>query len=178
MSDCWWCCHQPHGDILQMPVAHNRRTDSFVLKGCYCSWECMKAHVSEKASERQRGTINGNIMLLRRRMYGRGTVKCVPAPHFSRLERFGGDMDIEKFRESNVADMGPLNKHIRTDTVQEDVTQVIPLQTTNTATTDNKMWEINQTEVSNQPLRLRREKPLKRDQNNLASMLGLKKASS
>jgi hypothetical protein len=138
----------------------------------------MKAHVSEKSSEYQRGTINGNIMLLRRRMYGRGTVKCTPAFHFSRLKMFGGDMEIDEFRKSNIADMGPLNMHIRTDTVQEDVTQVIPLQTTNTATTDNKMWEINQTEVSNQPLRLRREKPLKRDQNNLASMLGLKKASS
>jgi len=167
-----------------MPVSHNRRTDSFVLKGCYCSWECMKAHVSEKSSEYQRGTINGNIMLLRRRMYGRGTVKCTPAFHFSRLKMFGGDMEIDEFRKSNIADMGPLNMHIRTDTAYTGFTQVVPMQhagvaaPANTDTTNGKMWEINSTQVNNQPLRLKREKPLKRDQNNLASMLGLKKASS
>lgn len=182
MSDCWWCCHQPHGDILQMPIAYNRQTDAFVLRGTYCSWECMKAHVSERSSEHQRGIINGNIMLLRQRMYGRGSVRCTPAPHFSRLRRFGGDMEIGEFRKHVNVNMGPLNKHVKTDAKQRDVTEVVSMQQAvaqvNTATADNKMWEINRTEVNNQPLRLKREKPLKRDQNNLALMLGLKKTFS
>lgn len=180
MSLCWWCCHSIPGDVLQMPVCHERQTDSFVLRGSFCSWECMKAHVAEKWSERKRGIINGNIMLLRRRMYGRGSLPCRPAPHFSHLEQFGGEMKINEFRKQNVVDIGPLNRAVNTDTSQRGVVQVVSIQPTpaQTSTATGKMWEINSVQTNNQPLRLKREKPLKRDQNNLASMLGLKKTSS
>jgi hypothetical protein len=137
----------------------------------------MKAHVAEKSSEHQRGVINGNIMLLRRRMYGRGMMLCKPAVHFSQLKMFGGPMDIDEFRKHNTADMGPVNQNIQTESKQKDVVQVVPIQASqNVNTTNGKMWEINSVMVNNQPLRLRREKPLQRDRNNLASMLGLKKA--
>jgi hypothetical protein len=36
-----------------------------------------------------------------------------------------------------------------------------------------KLYEIKGTVGTNEPLRLKREKPLKRDQNNLESVLGL-----
>jgi len=89
-------------------------------------------------------------------------------------------MKINEFRKHNVVDVGPLNRSINADISQKGVVQVIPIQPTQaqTNTATGKMWEINSVQTNNQPLRLKREKPLKRDQNNLASMLGLKKASS
>jgi len=89
-------------------------------------------------------------------------------------------MKINEFRKQNVVDIGPLNRSINTDASQKGVVQVVPIQSTpaQTSTATGKMWEINSVQTNNQPLRLKREKPLKRDQNNLASMLGLKKASS
>lgn len=89
-------------------------------------------------------------------------------------------MKINEFRKQNVVDIGPLNRAVNTDTSQRGVVQVVSIQPTpaQTSTATGKMWEINSVQTNNQPLRLKREKPLKRDQNNLASMLGLKKTSS
>ena len=70
----------------------------------------------------------------------------------------------EKFRENADIDINP-----NTSVVQEpELDNVIPV-----ANTTNKMYEIKGATGTNEPLRLKRAKPLKRDQNNLESVLGL-----
>ena len=121
------------------------------------------------------------MMMLRKRLYGKamphGPVK--PALHFSRLDKFGGEMSIEEFRASNQGDEGP-KQESNVKTVESNTDRVSFVRAvTNTAARDEmkKMWEINNSVATNEPLRLKRQKPLKRDQqeNNLASMLGLKR---
>ena len=138
----------------------------------------MKAHCAAGASEHQRGLVGGNMMIYRKKLYGKGMPHgpVRPALPFHRLRMFGGDMDIDEFRRSNQVDEGPrMNDAIQKE---EKITeQVAFIKTTPTAPVDEqkKMWEINNSKATNEPLRLKRQKPLKRDQNNLAAMLGLKK---
>jgi hypothetical protein len=143
----------------------------------------MKAHCAAGSSEYQRGLVGGNIMMLRKRLYGKalphGPIK--PAPHFSHLEMFGGSKTIEEFRSSIQADEGPKHEdNVKIAASNTDCVSFIKA-VTNTAGLDErkKMWEINNSASTNEPLRLTRQKPLKRDQqeNNLASMLGLKRKS-
>ena len=73
-------------------------------------------------------------------------------------------MSIEKFRENNVVDT-EIPKKIETEPVRDIV---IPIH-------DNtkKMNDIKIATGKNETLRLKREKPLKRNENNLESVLGL-----
>ena len=63
-----------------------------------------------------------------------------------------------------IIDTKPVNKII-----EEPETNIVVPVTTNT----NKMYEIKGATGTNEPLRLKRAKPLKRDKNNLESVLGL-----
>ena len=166
-----------------MPVAHNRKDGSFCLKGTYCSWECMKSHNHSNSSEHQRSRINGNILLLRKWMYGLGCPSgpVKPAPHFSTLQLFGGGMDISEFRAEVKRDVGPVNANspvTPTSTTLQGESKVIPFEKVSRKVDDGqKMWAINQTTTRNEPLRIKRQKPLQRDQNNLETILGLKRKS-
>jgi hypothetical protein len=103
------------------------------------------------------------MVMMRRKIFDKiGPIK--KAPRRQRLLEFGGDMTIEKFRENNVIDTEIPNK-IDTEPVRDIV---IPIH-------DNtkKMNDIKIATGKNETLRLKREKPLKRNENNLESVLGL-----
>ena len=115
----------------------------------------MKTYALETYGLSKGSIICGNIVMLRKAMYNKiGRIK--PAPKRQRLKEFGGDLTIEKFRENADLDTNP-----NTEVVQEpEVDKVIPV--TNAT---NKMYEIKGATGTNEPLRLKRAKPLKRDQN-------------
>ena len=128
-----------------------------------------------KNSELQRGMVNANIMCMRRKMFGRGMFKIDAAPHFSKLKMFGGTLEIEEFRENSFKDVGPVNEQPVASTPGAVVrSQRMPAESERRVD-ESKLWEINNAKTNNEPLRLARAKPLKREQNNLASLLGLKR---
>lgn len=164
MSWCWWCCHPFEGQHLEMPYKYDERTRKFHTTGTFCSWSCMKSFAIDKHGCNLGGRICGNILLMRKRMYGiMGHVK--PAPYRYKLKVFGGDLDIEEFRAGADKDMDP-PKPVDRDSF-EDVS--IPIISNNA----KKLEEITSSEVQNEPLKLKRAKPLKRTHNNLESALGL-----
>ena len=77
---------------------------------------------------------------------------------------FGGDMTIEQFRENAMVDKD-LPKKIETEPVREVVIPIYDNQ--------SKMKDIKSATGKNETLRLKRGKPLKRNENNLESVLGL-----
>jgi len=96
-------------------------------------------------------------------MYNKiGPVKC--APNRFKLIEFGGDLTIEEFRENLTKDHTE-SKPIETSPVVENVIPII----SNT----KKMDEIKNATSSNNALKLKRNKPLVRNHNNLESALGL-----
>jgi hypothetical protein len=163
MSWCWWCCHDFDTEPLMLPVKHDEKRNKFTTAGRYCSWSCMKAYAIDGYGLSRGGLICGNMVMMRKSMYGKRTpIKC--APKRQMLKEFGGAMSIEEFRENLLIDKEQPKK-----VVTEDVVDIVIPVNKNTA----KMYEIKGAVGVNEPLRLKRAKPLKRDQNNLESVLGL-----
>jgi hypothetical protein len=123
----------------------------------------MKAYAIDEFGISRGGIVCGNIVMMRKQLYNkRGSIHC--APKRQTLKEFGGNLSIEEFRKNMIIDTKPVNKII-----EEPETNIVVPVTTNT----NKMYEIKGATGTNEPLRLKRAKPLKRDKNNLESVLGL-----
>lgn len=160
---CWWCCHDFKGQSLSMPYKYFERQNKFVTSGNFCSWSCMKTYALDTYGINRGSIICGNMIMMRKKLYGKlGSIK--PAPKKHRLVEFGGDLTIEEFRKNLIIDEETQNPII-SEPIHENV---IPIVSNTT-----KMYEIKSASGINEPLRLKREKPLKRDQNNLESVLGL-----
>lgn len=160
---CWWCCHPFEGEALAMPYKYDDRRNKFYTAGNFCSWSCIKSYAIDKYGTNKGGMICGNIVLMRRKMYNQiGHVK--PAPNRFKLNVFGGDLTIEQFRENQTKDLTKSQK-IETAPVVDNLIPII----SNT----KKMDEIKNASTTNNALKLKRNKPLKRNHNNLESALGL-----
>jgi hypothetical protein len=103
------------------------------------------------------------MVMMRRKLFNKiGMIKR--APHRQRLDVFGGDLNIDQFRENNVVDEEQPNE-IETKPVPEINIPII--------SSTKKLSDITRSTGKNETLRLKREKPLKRNENNLESVLGL-----
>jgi len=160
---CWWCCHSFEGTSLNMPYKYDDRRNKFYTAGNYCSWSCVKSHAIDKYGCTVGSRICGHVVMMRKKMFNQiGPVK--PAPNRFKLKEFGGDMTIEDFRKNQTRDIEE-PKHIETTPV---VNNRIPI-----ISNTKKMDEIKNASSSNNALKLKRNKPLKRNHNNLESALGL-----
>jgi hypothetical protein len=146
-----------------MPYKYYERKDKFMTTGRFCSWSCMKTYALDTYGINKGSIICGNMIMMRKKLFGKlGSIK--PAPKKHRLVEFGGDLTIEAFRENLVVD---------DDTPVPIVTEEVPNIVIPVVSNISKMYEIKNASGVNEPLRLKRAKPLKRDQNNLESVLGL-----
>lgn len=123
----------------------------------------MKSFALDKYGLSRGGIICGNIVMMRRRMFGQsGHVR--PAPCRFKLAVFGGDMTIEEFRSNQTVDIEK-PEEVATKPHKDPIIPFI----SNT----KKMEEIKNSTSNNNALKLKRTKPLKRNHNNLESALGL-----
>lgn len=96
---CWWCTYKFHTIPVCVPYKFDDKRCIFSLEGYFCSWQCGKAYVLDKnsADKFNQCTL---ITLLHKRMSGKITsVKSAPS-RFD-LEKFGGHLTIEQFRQNN-----------------------------------------------------------------------------
>lgn len=181
MTLCWWCCHAFDNDPLHLPYKYDAKREKFETTGHFCSWGCMKAFTLDKYGTTHGGIICMNIVVMRKKMTGnlKGITK---APNRYALKCFGGTMSIDEFR-SITSDTYPIVtmpdesyrlQIVGTKTVLQEMVQQ-PTSKPNIGITNptDKMAAINNSSTHNEPLRLKRPKPLKRDQNNLESSLGI-----
>lgn len=160
---CWWCCHTFTNEPLKLPYHYDHLRNKYVTEGHFCSWSCMKSYAIDKYGENRGGIICGNIITMRKKMYELvGSV--VRAPKRYMLKMFGGPLTIEEFRKNSLVDKGK-PKIIETE---EKVDRLIPI-----ISNTQKMSEIRNATGSNETLKLKRNKPLKREQNDLGAALGL-----
>ena len=140
----------------------------FSVMGHFCSWGCMKTFNLDKNGVNRGGVIGGNIVMMRKIMFGIvGPV--VPAPHRCQLEVFGGPLTSDEFRKCGTVDTGK-RFDIHASTTGDDTVRVAARKPTDHF---QKMSQINDSRGTNEPLRLKRPKPLKRDENNLEKTLGI-----
>ena len=110
------------------------------------------------------GKTTMNIMIMRKKLYNSfGNIK--PAPSRYRLDVFGGPMTIEEFRSGQTVDTGPITP------INEESHRSMVIKMVSDST--DKMAQIENSSGKNEPLKLKRQKPLKRDINNLEMTLGI-----
>lgn len=167
-SVCWWCCHAIDGEELRLPVKQSRTGNEFCFLGYFCNWSCMKSYSMNNYPLHVASTMNSYMLILR----NKGTPIKTALPRH-KLKMFGGSMDIEEFRSG--CDRTPLAH-------KQQNQNPIPCETKriefNESRRDEKLAEIKGSTTTNEPLRLKREKPLKREQNNLEGLLGIKRRTA
>lgn len=121
----------------------------------------MKAYNLERPNN---GKTTMNIMIMRKKMYNSfGPVHTAPSRF--RLQVFGGPMTIEEFRANQTVDTCE-----KTQIKEEPYRSIVIKMNTDSV---DKMAQITQSTGKNEPLKLKRTKPLKRDINNLEMTLGI-----
>ena len=163
---CWHCCHSFEGQALNLPYKYDQMRDKFSTSGIFCSWGCMKAFNIDKNGVNRGGIIGCNIVIMRKKMFNIiGPI--ITAPNRYNLKEFGGTMTIEEFRSGITKDVGLSATDISTS-------NKIEIKYTQPGTAHfEKMSQITDASNVNEPLRLKRTKPLKRNENNLEKTLGI-----
>jgi hypothetical protein len=93
---CWWCCHTFDTYPVFYPIKYIDKTDIFMVKGCYCSFNCVLGSMMK-----DRNTDISLLSYLHRRLIGVGLLsKIKPAPAKEILQMFGGPICIDKYRKS------------------------------------------------------------------------------
>jgi hypothetical protein len=161
MLCCYYCCHNIDGDVFKLPIQYNRETNTYTFYGCFCSYECMKTYNLE---------LNDSFTN-KRFMYitsicrgGNNSYNNISfAPSKTNLKIFGGKMTIEEFRKG-------FTKHNNTiSNIDTGVSNDIHIQ---------NCIQYQVKEVKNEPVRLKRSKPLKNSQNTLENTMGIFKTCS
>ena len=177
MLCCWWCCHSWEGQIYHLPYDYDYKLKRFHTTGYFCSFECIKAYNMKMYSTCKSGIINTNITLMRKHMTGE-TKLTTSAGNIHSLKMFGGTLDIDKFRKNNAKLIivqypnevfKEHNVYIKTPT---------ELNKETSKPYGDHLRRINNTLTTNEPLKLKRNKPLKRDMNNLEQSMGITKKLS
>lgn len=170
MTLCWWCCHSFENEPLHLPYKYDDRRDKFYTMGHFCSFSCMKAFNLDNFPQHKSGIIGTNITLMIKKCNDNKTQFIKTAPSKYSLKAFGGNLSIEEFRKNDkqIKTILPCKNIVFTDVVTE-----VEITTSTSTTKENltqKLNDINNAKQQNQPLKLKREKPLKRNQNNLANI--------
>jgi len=172
---CWWCCHPFEGLELHLPYKYDSHRKKFDTMGCFCSWSCMKTY--NMTYNRVRASIiSGNIVLMYKQMHDRiAPIKC--APNRYALKVFGGTLTIEEFRK--LSESGP-RVHVRMPDEVYHIQEVVAKYEVKAPTEGNldaKFQEVSRSSTNNETLKIKRQKPLKRDANNLEKTLGITRIS-
>ena len=175
---CWWCVHSlPGHPCIHLPIKHDERTDKFITKGNFCSWQCAKAYALDMNTARS-GEIQMILMMLRRRALGK-YVPLFPAPKREALKIFGGTLSIEEFRSYG----GRVEPPIVCFPDQRQLLQTVGVQFTKQiegpavnmthSNPKGKLAAIETATAQSDTLKLKRNKPLERTKSKLENVLGI-----
>lgn len=176
MTCCWWCCHEISGTVVPLPLEYSPGKDEFKTMGHFCSWSCAKTFTIKRyLSTAKMSEICSLLALLRKKTEGK-TTSIIPAPDKYILKMFGGPMAIEDFRMEchtpSVEYQLPDYNHAIPAVVKKH--QVVP--DAKPSDLEKRLDNIHKASRKNEPLKLRRGKPLKRNiqANSLEHSLSIK----
>lgn len=167
---CWWCCHPFDGISIPLPVSYNEKSDVFDVTGVFCCWGCVKAYNHTHTGYR-RGIVENLITLLHKRLMGRiESIKSSP-PRVA-LSVFGGPLTIDQFRNvpaNQTYTILPQNMIMRfPNMVQYDAKDHHQTPPFVDASVDFK-----RATAKNEPLRLKRTRPMVNHKNTLEKVMGI-----
>jgi hypothetical protein len=127
----------------------------------------MKTFTLDKYGITRGGQMMCNVIIMRKKLFN--IVDNIHAsPNRFSLKEFGGTMTIEEFRKGGTVDTGE-----HTGSVEFSKGPSIEFIKRVPIVNNTKLDDISYSRGTNEPLRLKRPKPLKRDENNLEKTLGI-----
>lgn len=90
---CWWCAHS--FDCMPCFLPERFCDNKYYVSGCFCTYSCVMAYNLNMNDN----TMSNRVSLIKKictEIYGNANVKT--APPYQLLNMFGGDMNIEDFR--------------------------------------------------------------------------------
>ena len=170
---CWWCCHSWGGEEYHLPYKIDPKTKQKKTMGQFCSWNCMVAHVYDKYNDHKIGIFKSLIASSHKEFTGKLKIP-LSAPDRLCLKAFGGTIDIDEFRKTHGENM-PIISLPNQMQIVHNVTKCVKISYDDPSEQkkESKMNSINNTNIKSETLKLKRTKPLKREANNLETMMGL-----
>jgi hypothetical protein len=99
---CWWCCHSFDTVPLGFPIEYSKELKKFKVKGVFCSFACLLAYKNDKKLLDKNHLINflytkltADYSILENKSI------LTPAPPRYTLKMFGGELNIDEFRNSS-----------------------------------------------------------------------------
>jgi hypothetical protein len=173
---CWYCCHPFQGTPLPMPTKYDDKREVFHVMGTFCSWSCMKGFNLDSSSYMKPVNAN-NIALFHKKCTG-SLARIRSAPPRQCLSVFGGGMSIDEFRAGHSREYQVLPERMilhSHHTVDEAyLQQRSEQQLKRAAKTDlGAVVTFKDVSTKNEPLRLKRPKPLQHNRNTLERTMGI-----
>ena len=96
---CFWCCHSFSWTACVLPIAHDASDGRLHCEGNFCSPECALAYLYNdiRLSDGLRWSRHTLLADMYRGLYPEKDIAIAPHRHILRM--FGGQLDIEQFRE-------------------------------------------------------------------------------
>ena len=166
---CLWCCHGFSGDSFFIPTHYDVYTSSYTAEGNFCSPECALASIYNQpnSTETERWTRHSLLRSFYRDFYENKDIQ--PAPYKRVLRLFGGNLDIQQYREFFRNCTKPLQL------AMPPVRLYMPSVNTQASVRDVKSYVSLSSETVNkasQQLRLKRSKPVHEGIPTLDKCLG------
>tara|TARA_B100001094_G_scaffold319741_1_gene364975 strand:- start:228 stop:1028 length:801 start_codon:yes stop_codon:yes gene_type:complete len=105
---CWWCCHQFDNPPCYATIKYDDMRDRFNIRGNFCSWNCSKSYILSQSDTTKYRKCEYLSYLYLRLNKKHNIIKC--APPREKLKMFGGNMNIEEFRngyDTSYTDLNP-----------------------------------------------------------------------
>jgi hypothetical protein len=156
-SACLWCCHSFSGDSFVIPTHYDVYTNMYTAEGNFCSPECALACIYRDSglTESEKWIRHSLLRSVYRSLYVNRDIQ--PAPDKRVLRMFGGNLDIQQYREFIQHCTKPLQL------AMPPVRLYMPSVNTQSSVRDVKSYVSLSSETVNkasQQLRLKRSKPV------------------
>lgn len=108
--NCWWCSHKFKSKPVGCPVKFTRKTNSYHMRGFFCSCNCAKAWGCRNLPTHEKNNVGTLMVHLAIKMAKANKVEfdltefhanTITAPHYSNIITFGGHLTIQQFRKQH-----------------------------------------------------------------------------
>ena len=110
---CWWCCHEFDSVPIGLPVHYDKNADKYRVRGIYCSFGCMLSNNPQDKLKYKNLISSLYSSLTGVFLYHDIFKKIKEAPPRYFLQMFGGNMDIEQFRNAFAYESDKIYKLIK-----------------------------------------------------------------
>ena len=157
---CWWCCHGFENKPVYLP--ENIINNEYCVYGYFCSFNCASAFNIDKNDDKvwERATY---LNKFKQEITGKFE-KITPAPPKYILDIFGGDINIDEFRNK----FSILDKSYRF--ILPPLRTIIPIIEEKSSNSIN----IDNNNILGDNLVLKRSKPISKNNNTIQKAMNLK----